>query len=51
MRAGLDLTDFDDKDIQECLGVYDEVKKGLYGSEDDNNNDDNSKLNNDELVA
>jgi len=35
MRAGLDEEDFNDLEIQELLGVYDEVKCGLYGSEDD----------------
>lgn len=34
-RAGLDPADFNDKDIQETLGVFDEVKQGLYGSEYD----------------
>lgn len=35
MKAGLDDDDFDDQEIQQLLGVYDEVKHGLYGSEDD----------------
>ncbi len=34
-RAGVDPEDFEDKDIQQILGVFDEFKKGLYGSEYD----------------
>ena len=33
--AGIDDQDFDDYHIQELLDVYDEVKVGLYGSEDE----------------
>ncbi len=34
-RAGIDEEDFNDLEIQDLLGVYDEVRNGLYGSEDD----------------
>ena len=33
-RVDLDEDDFNDKDIQEVLGVYDEVKLGLDGPEE-----------------
>ena len=33
-KVGLDEEEFDDKDIQEVLGVFDEVKLGLEGPED-----------------
>lgn len=32
-RAGIDPEDFEDQSVQEQLGVFNEVKKGLYGSE------------------
>jgi hypothetical protein len=33
LRAGIDPRDFEDKDVQEILGVPDEVKQGLYSSD------------------
>ena len=33
-KVGLDEDDFQDKEIQELLGVYDEVKLGLDGAQD-----------------
>lgn len=35
MRAGLDPSDFEDLEIQHLLGVMNEEKHGLYGSEED----------------
>ena len=32
-KVGLDEDDFQDKEIQELLGVYDEVKLGLDGAQ------------------
>lgn len=40
-RVGLDQDDFDDQDIQDLLEVPNEVKKGLYGSEDDEDSSEN----------
>ena len=34
-RIGIDPGDFDDKEVQELLDVYDEVKKGLESDEDE----------------
>jgi hypothetical protein len=34
-RAGIDPEDFEDREVQTLLGVYDEVRHGLYGSEYD----------------
>lgn len=35
MRAGIDPMDFEDIEIQQLLGVMNEEKRGLYGSETD----------------
>ncbi len=35
MRAGIDPMDFEDIEIQYLLGVMNEEKRGLYGSETD----------------
>ena len=40
-RVGIDPEDFDDQEIQDLLDVPNEVKKGLYGSEDDEDSSEN----------
>ena len=42
LRAGLHPGDFDDKDLQHTIGVLNEEKKGLYGSEVDSSSDSDS---------
>jgi len=37
--VGLDEDDFDDKDVQELLGVFDEVKLGLEDDSEDSDED------------
>lgn len=33
LRAGIDPADFEDQEVQQIIGVYNEEKNGLYGSE------------------
>ena len=40
-KAGLDPDDFDDKSVQDCIGVHNEERQGLYGSEYDSEGEDN----------
>lgn len=42
-RAGLDPNDFNDLPIQQLIGVFDEVKATLYGSESDNSSSSSSE--------
>lgn len=41
--AGIPQSDFEDSEIQQLIGVLDEVSKGLYGSEDLNSDEDMSE--------
>ncbi len=42
LRAGIDLSDFDDLQLQELIGVFDEVHNGLDCSDDDDENSSNN---------
>jgi hypothetical protein len=43
LMAGISQSDFEDSEIQQMIGVFDEVSKGLCGSEDLNSDEDISE--------